>query len=111
MHISAHDPSIAIITLAQADECAQLGATVDQQLAQGHRRVVIDLGQIAFLSSINIAALITCRNRIHAAHGALVLAGLNEHIGQVFHVLRLDRLFRLDLDRQAALAAVAALAP
>ncbi len=65
---------------------------------------MLDLSRVAFLNSVPIAAIIAARNRILAAGGKLVIANLGETVRSVFRVLKLERVFVLDLDLESALA-------
>jgi len=95
-----------VVVSVQADQCGQLWRTIEPHLDAGKRSFVLDLSGITFLNSVNIAAIIAARNKVLAGGGKIALANLSEHVKAVFRVLKLDRLFDLDLD--AAKAATAA---
>jgi len=95
-----------VVVSVQADQCGQLWRTIEPHLDAGKRSFVLDLSGITFLNSVNIAAIIAARNKVLAGGGKIALANLSEHVKAVFRVLKLDRLFDLDLD--VAKAATAA---
>jgi anti-anti-sigma regulatory factor len=96
---------IAIITLL-SDECGGLAKIIDPLLERGRNRFVFDMSQATFLNSLNIAAIISTRNRIITAGGKAAIANLGDNIKSVFRILKLERMFDLDLDLAAALAQV-----
>lgn len=87
-----------VVVSVQADQCGQLWRTIEPHLDAGKRSFVLDLGGIPFLNSVNIAAIIAARNKILASGAKLTLANLADHVKAVFRVLKLERLFDLDLD-------------
>jgi anti-anti-sigma regulatory factor len=53
-----------------------------------------------------VAAIISTRNKIVAAGGKLAVAEVKDRVRSVFKVLKLERLFQLELSMDQALAAV-----
>ncbi len=68
--------------------------------------MVLDLAQVGFLNSVNIAAIIAVRNKVVGAGGRFAVANLPEQVKAVFRILRLERLFDLDLGVDQAVARV-----
>lgn len=95
-----------VVVVDIADECGQLTKLLEPQLDAGRRSFVLDLGKAGFLNSVNIASLIAARNRIVAAGGKVAVANLSDNIRSVFRILKLERIFDLDLRLDAALARV-----
>ena len=96
-----------VVVSVQADLCGQLWRTIEPHLDAGKRSFVLDLGGIPFLNSVNIAAIIAARNKVLAGGGKIALANLGDHVKAVFRVLKLERLFDLELDLPRATAAAA----
>ncbi|MFM2090417.1 MAG: hypothetical protein RLZZ127_906 [Planctomycetota bacterium] len=88
----------------QPERSQELPGLAERLAAGGKLRAVIDLGGISYLSSLQIAAVISLRQGLAARGGRLQLANLSTSLRAVFQVLKLDRLFRLDLDLDAAVA-------
>lgn len=102
MEVSQHGDAIVVPVVP--DDCASLWKTIEPWLLRGSKRVVLDFTAVTFINSVNIAQVIAVRQRA-ATHGAeLRVAGLRENIKAVFRILKLDRLFSLDLPLTAALA-------
>jgi anti-sigma B factor antagonist len=58
-------------------------------------RVTVDLGHVAFLSSMALSKLITLNAKLQATGGRLVVVGANPLIRQIFHVTKLDTLLEI----------------
>jgi anti-anti-sigma factor len=59
------------------------------------RRLVLDLGDIQFVSSIVLGKLITLSNKAKATGGQLVLCNVRKEVAEVFQVTKLDQLFEI----------------
>jgi anti-sigma B factor antagonist len=70
--------------------------------------VVIDLSRASYIDSAGMAALIVAMQEVEAYGGKFFLAGLQETLRSIFQTSRLDRIFRIFPDVDAALAASAA---
>lgn len=58
-------------------------------------RVTVDLGHVAFLSSMALSKLIAINTRLQTTGGRLVVVGANPLIRQIFHVTKLDTLLEI----------------
>lgn len=94
----------AIVVPIVADDCASLWNTVEPWVLRGSKRVVLDFSAVTFINSVNIAQVIAVRQRAATLGAELRVASLRENIKAVFRILKLDRLFSLDLTLPAALA-------
>lgn len=105
MHISEHDQVIVLEIVD--DQCAGVLKALEPHLYRGRTRVVLDLAQARFLNSVNIAALISVRNKVVSMGGKVALANVSANIKAVFQILRLEQLFALDDDLNGAIRALA----
>src|ERR1043166_3586003 len=78
-----------------------LGAMVQKK----PERIVIDLSHATFIDSAGVAALILAMQQVEAYGGQFFLSGLQETIRSIFETSRLDGIFRIFPDVNAALAA------
>ena len=74
-------------------------------------RIVIDLSRATYIDSSGIAVLILAMQRVEAYGGKFFLAGLQETLHSIFEISRLERIFRIFPDVDAALAASGAFGP
>ena len=68
-------------------------------------RIVIDLSRATYIDSSGIAVLILAMQEVEAYGGKFLLAGLKETLRLIFETSRLERVFRIFPDVDAALAA------
>jgi anti-sigma B factor antagonist len=64
---------------------------------------VIDLSRATYIDSAGVAALILAMQEVEAYGGKLFLSGLRETVRLIFETSRLDRVFRIVPDVDAAL--------
>ena len=67
-------------------------------------RIVIDLSRATFIDSSGLAALILAMQNIEAYGGKFFLAGLHETMRSILESSRLDQIFQIFPDVDAALA-------
>src|SRR5215831_121590 len=68
-------------------------------------RIVIDLSRVTYIDSAGLAALILALQDVEAYGGQFLLSGLQETIRSIFETSRLDGVFRIFPNVDAALAA------
>ena len=68
-------------------------------------RIVIDLSRATYIDSSGLAALILAMQRVEAYGGRFFLTGLHETMRSIFETSRLDQIFQIFPDVDAALAA------
>ncbi len=69
-------------------------------------RVVIDLSRATYIDSAGLAALILAMQNVEAYGGRFFLTGLHETMRSIFESSRLDQIFQIFPDVDAALAAI-----
>jgi anti-sigma B factor antagonist len=80
---------------------ASLGAMIDAKPKQ----VVVDLTNVSYIDSSGLAVLIEGMQNVEAYGGKFALAGLQANVRPIFEIARLDQVFRIFPDTDAALAA------
>lgn len=104
MRVEERD-NVTLITF-QAEPFGDLWRSIEPLLDQGKRSFVIDLAAVKFLNSLSIASIITARNKVTTAGGKFAIAGMADHVKSVFRILKLERLFQLDMTVDQALVSV-----
>ena len=69
-------------------------------------RMVIDLSRATYIDSAGLAALILAMQKVQAFGGKFFLAGLDETMRSIFETSRLNQIFQIFPDVDAALAAI-----
>ncbi len=79
-------------------------ASLDAMIEKKPERVVIDLSGVTYIDSAGLAALIQAMQKVEAYGGRFLLAGLQETVRSIFEISRLDQVFQIFPDTDAALA-------
>ena len=69
------------------------------------KRIVIDLARATYIDSAGLAALMLAMQEVEAYGGKFLLTGLHETMRSIFRSSRLDQIFQIFPDVDAALAA------
>src|SRR5215471_7677385 len=79
--------------------------TLNAMIKKKPERIVIDLSRATYIDSAGIAVLILAMQQVEAYGGEFFLSGLQETLRLIFETSRLERVFRIFPDVDAALAA------
>jgi len=82
-----------------------LTAALNRMIDKKPKQLVVDLSRVTYIDSAGLAALIEGMQKVEAYGGKLALAGLQEPVRSIFEIARLDQVFRIFPDVDAALAA------
>src|SRR6195256_4586547 len=80
----------------------QLFSLVDES---GRRKILLNFGNVEYLSSAALGKLITLNKKLQAAGGRLILCNIDPQIYEVFEITKLDRFFNIQKDEQGGLQA------
>ncbi|HKI35045.1 MAG TPA: STAS domain-containing protein [Gemmataceae bacterium] len=80
----------------------QLFSLVDEV---GRRKILLNFGNVEFLSSAALGKLIALHKKLQAVGGRLILCNIDDEIYEVFEITRLDKFFHIQKEEQAALQA------
>jgi anti-sigma B factor antagonist len=83
-----------------ADIGTRVGDVID---AEPRPRLLLDFRNVDHLSSAALGMLINANNRVREKNGELRLCDIKRQILEVFTITKLDKLFRIYPNRQAAL--------
>jgi anti-sigma B factor antagonist len=78
----------------------QLFSLVDEA---GRKKVLLNFGNVEYLSSAALGKLITLNKKLQAAGGKLILCNIDPQIYEVFEITKLNKLFNIKGEEQAAL--------
>jgi stage II sporulation protein AA (anti-sigma F factor antagonist) len=71
---------------------------------QGERRLVVDLSDLVYISSLGLRVLIVFAKYLQKANGRLALAAMNSHIYEVFKIAGFTGIFSIYPTREEAIA-------
>lgn len=72
---------------------------------QGKKKILLNFGNVEFLSSAALGKLITMNKKVQQVGGKLVMCNIAREILEVFEITKLDKLFKIFKDEQTALQA------
>ena len=78
----------------------QLFSLVD---TDGKRKLLLNFGNVEYMSSAALGKLITLNKKVQAAGGRLILCNIDPQIREVFEITKLDKLFDIRNEEQEAL--------
>jgi len=81
----------------------ELKSNIEQLIQKGTTQFIVDLSKISFIDSSGLSALIGGLKAAREAKGYLKLAGLNEQVGTIFRLTKLDRVFEMYRNVEAAI--------
>ncbi len=68
-------------------------------------QILLNFGNVEYLSSAALGKFITLNKKVQAAGGKLVLCNIDPNIYEVFEITKLNKLFNIQKEEQAALQA------
>jgi anti-sigma B factor antagonist len=69
------------------------------------RKLLLNFGNVEFLSSAALGKLITLNNKLQTGKGRLILCNIDPQIHKVFEITKLDKFFNIQKEEQTALQA------
>jgi anti-sigma B factor antagonist len=79
-------------------------ALLNAKIEKKPQRLVVDLSDVTYIDSAGLAALIEAMQKMEGYGGKFLLAGLQETVRSIFEISRLDQVFQIFPDVDAALA-------
>jgi anti-sigma B factor antagonist len=79
-------------------------ASLNGMIDKKPERLVVDLSDVSYIDSAGLAALIGAMQRVEGYGGKFALAGLQETVRSIFEISRLDQVFQIFSDADAALS-------
>ena len=104
---SRHDDVSVVVVEGEVDvqTAAQLRQALDQEIAEGHVRLVVDLDEVTFLDSTGLGVLVGRLKLVRNASGWRRIVCSSDRILRVFRITGLDKVFGIHPSLDEALAA------
>ncbi len=83
----------------------RIAASLNAMIKEKPKQLVVDLSQVSYIDSSGLAVLIEAMQMVDNYGGKFALAGLQNSVRPIFEIARLDQVFRIFADAEAALAA------
>ncbi len=88
--------------LVDKAEAVDIGAEVEEKMADGHNRFVIDLSALEYMNSTGLNIILNLMNKSRDKGGEAVVAGATPRIKSLFSVTKLDSVFTMKSSRDEA---------
>ena len=82
----------------------QFQQVCQQSLEAGHKQLVLDIGELMYVSSLGLRAFVQLAKSVHGTDSVVVLCGMKGMVKEVFDMTNLGGLFRNFDSVQAAIA-------
>ena len=86
-------------------ESPQIREALTPMIERKLPRLLIDLTGVSYIDSSGLAVFIDAMQRVQSYGGQLALFGIGETVRNIFHIARLDQVFKIFPDKNTALAA------
>ena len=87
------------------DESGLLRDEVKKAVADGQKRIVLNLGEVNYIDSGGLGTLVALHTTAHNAGGTIKLANLTKRVGDLLQVTKLLTVFEVHDSEYAALEA------
>ena len=71
----------------------------------GRKKILLNFANVEYLSSAALGKLILLNNKLKTAGGRLILCNIDPQIYEVFEITKLNKVFNIQKEEQAALQA------
>lgn len=89
--------------LTLGDASAQLRDTLRKLLTQGKKKIVLNLGQVAYIDSSGLGELVSGFTTVKNQGGQLKLANLTQKVNDLLTITKLYTVFEVHNDEAAAI--------
>jgi anti-sigma B factor antagonist len=93
--------------LAVGAESQELQEKVEALIAQGRKKLILDLTDLKYMDSTGLGTVVTCFTKMRQAGGQLRVAGANKTILNLFKITRLDKVLPLEATVESATSSLA----
>lgn len=100
---------VAVVAVAgqiNSANAAEIEARLLEQIEQGERRCVLDLGKLDYISSAGLRVVLVLAKRLKENQGRLALCNLQPHVREVFDISGFLAILNVTDNRDQALAQV-----
>jgi anti-sigma B factor antagonist len=101
-----HDGAVSIIDLTGQLTSFASGAlrcTVADLMKQGHKKIVLNVGELVYLDSSGVGELVNCYMGVIKQSGEMKVVGLTPKVEEILKITQLYRVFQEFQDEEAAL--------
>jgi anti-anti-sigma factor len=88
---------LAVVPTGMLDEsnCEYLLDCVKEEVLEGRKKLIVDCGQLEYISSMGLGMLVRVNSRMKKLGGDVKLAAVQGTVAQILNVVGLHRLFQI----------------
>ncbi len=88
---------VAVVLSGTLDEsnCTYLIDCVEDEILDGRKKLILDCGQLEFISSMGLGMLVRINARMKKLGGDVKLAAVQSTVAQILSVVGLNRIFQI----------------
>lgn len=92
-----NDVCVLTLTIGEFlhDENEHFKAGFEEILTQGHKKIVLDLTETNYVSSLILASLVYIHQRAKTAGGDLILCNIKDRVQEILSMTNLDKVFHI----------------
>ena len=90
-------------TILSKDEYGETLDIIDEHLADGQRKFIIDLKDLKQINSSGLNFILRIFTHIRNKGGELILVHANKTVSELFKISKLNTVFNISADRQTAI--------
>jgi anti-sigma B factor antagonist len=91
--------------LAVGESCTLLRESVNEQIAQSHKQVILNLQHIDYIDSTGLGSMVICYTSLQKLGGGLKLVNLNRRNLELMLLTKLSTIFQIFPEEQEAVNA------
>jgi anti-sigma B factor antagonist len=98
---------VAVVLSGVLDEenCKYLLGCVEDEILDGRKKLILDCGQITYISSMGLGTLVRVNSRMRKIGGDVKLASVHGAVAQIMSVVGFNRMFQIYPSLDEAIAA------
>ncbi len=89
-------PGIVVLRISGTLDCASVAdirRTMDAVVAQGYRKIVVDLSTLRIIDAAGVGAIVALYHRVSAERGWVMVSGARDQPLAIFRLLKFDKVF------------------
>ena len=103
--VSGH-PLLIIEGRIDTNAVPVMESKVTKLLAEGHKKILIDFGRIAYLSSSGMRLLLSVTKKLKGQGGELLLYAIHDEVYEIIKLAGFEKILSIYTDKKAAIAAL-----
>ena len=88
--------------LVVGESCTQLREAINEQVTQGNKQLILDLGSVDYIDSTGLGSMVICYTTLQKTGGTMKLNNLNRRNLELMLLTKLSTIFQIFNEEQEA---------